>query len=128
MRSASPALDAEAEAFDRQNAERVANGHVPDLRRVEPCDWFYNNPWRRPAYAELEFGEQAQVVRDAIRRYVAAPRPKVLEVGCGVGFLSLELARNGMDVVGLDLSPESVAIARRFADEAPASTSTRKVS
>ena len=77
MRSASPALDAEAEAFDRQNAERVANGHVPDLRRAEPCDWFYNNPWRRPAYAELEFGEQAQVVRDAIRRYVAAPRSQL---------------------------------------------------
>ncbi|MGH2774244.1 MAG: class I SAM-dependent methyltransferase [Actinomycetota bacterium] len=36
----------------------------------------------------------------------------VLEIGCGVGVLSLELARRGFDSVrGIDLSPESVATA-----------------
>jgi SAM-dependent methyltransferase len=117
--SPSLALDAEADAFDRQIADRVAHGHIPDLRRVEPCDWFYNNPWRRPAYVQLEFGEQAELIRQAIRTHAAAKRPHVLEVGCGAGFLSLELARSGIGTLGLDLSQESIDVARRFAGEDP---------
>lgn len=112
-------LDAEARAFDRQTEERIAHGHVPDLRLSPPCDWFENNPWRRPAYVELDFGEQCQLILSAIRRYTHAERLRVLEVGCGPGYLSLELARNGLDVVGLDLSPGAVDVARRFADQDP---------
>lgn len=37
-------LHQEAESFDRQIDERIANGHIPDLRLSEPCDYFYNNP------------------------------------------------------------------------------------
>ncbi len=38
---------------------------------------------------------------------------KVLDVGCGAGFLSNELARNGLQVTGVDLSEESLAVAHR---------------
>ncbi len=48
-------LKGEARAFDERIAERVRHGHIPDLRRVEPCDWFFNNPWRRPYLASLNF-------------------------------------------------------------------------
>jgi 2-polyprenyl-6-hydroxyphenyl methylase/3-demethylubiquinone-9 3-methyltransferase len=86
-----------------------------------PCDWFYNNPWRRPAYVQLDFGEQFQIIRDAIRAFAPTKvcRPVVLEVGWGPGYLSLELARSGFDVVGLDLSPACVAVAERFAAQDP---------
>ncbi len=37
----------------------------------------------------------------------------LLDVGCGAGFLSNALAREGFDVVGLDASAASLAVARR---------------
>jgi SAM-dependent methyltransferase len=42
----------------------------------------------------------------------------VLEVGCGTGRITLELARAGIEVTGVDPSPAMLAIARRHADEA----------
>ncbi|GFE85596.1 class I SAM-dependent methyltransferase [Steroidobacter agaridevorans] len=118
-------LAAEAHAFDRQIEERVAHGHIPDLRTCRPCDWFYNNPWRRPAYVQLDFGEQFELINAAIHEHThpADGPPKVLEVGCGPGYLSLELARAGSEVTGLDLSPKCVQIAERFAAEDPFASS-----
>lgn len=40
------------------------------------------------------------------------PGQRVLDVGCGPGRHSLALARRGLDVVGVDLSPEFVELAR----------------
>src|SRR5262249_60347888 len=40
------------------------------------------------------------------------PGSRVLDVGCGPGRHSLALARRGMDVVGIDLSDDFVALAR----------------
>lgn len=115
-------LTLEAEAFDRQIRERVAAGHIPDLRRAPECPYFYNNTWRHPDYVRLDFGEQFDLVLEAVRTACLPKnqeRPKVLEVGCGPGYMSLELARNGIDTTGLDLSPVCIDIARRFADEDP---------
>ena len=39
---------------------------------------------------------------------------RVLDLGCGSGWLSLELARNGLEVYGVDASPERIKIARQF--------------
>lgn len=39
---------------------------------------------------------------------------RVLDVGCGGGFLSNELGRSGYEVTGVDLSEESLAIARQY--------------
>jgi len=36
----------------------------------------------------------------------------VLDAGCGTGRVALELARRGIDVVGVDLDPEMLAVAR----------------
>jgi 2-polyprenyl-3-methyl-5-hydroxy-6-metoxy-1,4-benzoquinol methylase len=113
-------LAAEADAFDRQIEERIANGHVPDLRLCTPCDWFYNNPWRRPAYVQLDFGEQFEIISDTIRSHApAGNRSRILEVGCGPGYMSLELARAGFDVTGLDLSQKCIEISQRFAGSDP---------
>lgn len=41
------------------------------------------------------------------------PRGKVLDVGCGAGLLSNPLAAQGVNVTGIDLSENSLAIARQ---------------
>jgi 2-polyprenyl-6-hydroxyphenyl methylase/3-demethylubiquinone-9 3-methyltransferase len=70
---------------------------------------------------ELDFGEQFKNIHDAIVSYLPKSdrAPVVLEVGCGPGYLSLELARAGLDVTGLDLSPKCIEVAERFADNDP---------
>src|SRR6266699_5432784 len=37
----------------------------------------------------------------------------IVEVGCGNGYLSLELARDGHLVIGIDVSPDSIEVAER---------------
>jgi 2-polyprenyl-3-methyl-5-hydroxy-6-metoxy-1,4-benzoquinol methylase len=109
----------EAEAFDRQIIERVKNGHIPDLRYTEKCEYFYNNVWRHPDYVKMDFGEIFELIHATIEQYLPIKVAKVLEVGCGPGFISLELARTGYDTTGIDLSPINIKIAQEFADTDP---------
>ena len=103
----------EAEAFDRQIYERSRHGHLPDLRRVQACDWFYNNPWRRPYLVNMVFG---RYFRFALQHVTGRT---LLEVGSGPGHMALEFAREGFHVVGIELSGASVELARRVAAENP---------
>ena len=113
-------LEGEARAFDSQIEERIAHGHIPDLRRAVPCDYFYNNPWRHPEYVKLDFGQIFERLDAAIRKYgPQTGRAHILEIGCGPGFMSLELARAGHDVVGVDISPKVIEIANKVASEDP---------
>lgn len=43
----------------------------------------------------------------------AAPGSRVVDLGCGNGALTRQLAERGYDVVGLDASPEMLAVARQ---------------
>lgn len=92
---------------------------ISDWRK--PCDYFYNNPWRRPEYVKLDFGEQFEVIRDSIVSLLGKEcnEIRVLEVGCGPGYLTLELARSGFNVVGLDISDKCVEIAKKYASQDP---------
>lgn len=111
----------EAHAFNSQIEERIKNGHIPDLRYTEDCDYFYNNVWRRRAYVQMDFGEIFQLISSSIESNARREKGdvRVLEVGCGPGFISLELARAGYNVIGLDLSPECINVAKTFADKDP---------
>jgi 2-polyprenyl-3-methyl-5-hydroxy-6-metoxy-1,4-benzoquinol methylase len=106
-------LKKEAEAFDKQVDERIKNGFIPDLRRLKRVEWFYNNVWREPEFVEIHMMPKINFVIERAKKHGG----KVLEIGCGHGYLTLELARNGLDVVGVDLSPKSIEIAERFAKE-----------
>jgi 2-polyprenyl-6-hydroxyphenyl methylase / 3-demethylubiquinone-9 3-methyltransferase len=46
---------------------------------------------------------------------------RILDVGCGGGFVSLSLAEAGFEVKGVDISPNTIAVAKRYgANEARA--------
>lgn len=55
-------------------------------------------------------GENVHGEADFVMRYT--PR-SVLDAGCGTGRVARELARRGVDVVGVDLDPDMLATARR---------------
>lgn len=108
-------LKEESKSFDLRIKERIKHGHIPDLRRTKFCSWFYNNPWRHPEYVKWVFGEYFNFAYDNLKNKAK----KILEVGCGPGHISLELARNGFDVVGIDISKEAIKVAKKFKKENP---------
>jgi 2-polyprenyl-6-hydroxyphenyl methylase/3-demethylubiquinone-9 3-methyltransferase len=65
---------------------------------------------------------------DALVHVPAGEPPRVLDVGCGTGFLLERLAERGFSGVGIDLSPESVEHAlRRLAEIGAAGRLTAEV-
>jgi 2-polyprenyl-3-methyl-5-hydroxy-6-metoxy-1,4-benzoquinol methylase len=101
------AIIGEEHAFDRQIQERIDNGHIPDLRHKDRNEWFYNNVWRDPEFVKISFLENILF----LIKYIDSGS-KILEVGCGPGHNSLELARNGYHVTGIDLSPKCIEVAK----------------
>jgi 2-polyprenyl-6-hydroxyphenyl methylase/3-demethylubiquinone-9 3-methyltransferase len=53
-------------------------------------------------------------VSQIIRLQVKHKKIEVLDIGCGGGFLSNRLAREGYQVTGVDLSEDSLEVARRY--------------
>ena len=53
-----------------------------------------------------------QYGRDLLALLDAKPGERVLDVGCGTGQLTAEVAQSGTDVVGIDSSPEMIQSAR----------------
>lgn len=72
---------------------------------------FLNHPLLTPERTKVEV-DQLRVTLDL------PPTARILDVGCGFGRHSIELARHGFRVVGLDPSKAMIAIARQNAAEA----------
>jgi SAM-dependent methyltransferase len=70
----------------------------------------YAQRWDRMAAS----GSQVHGEADLVSSLGRAP---VLDGGCGMGRVAIELARRGFDVVGVDLDEDMLAVARRLAPE-----------
>lgn len=70
-------------------------------------------------YLGYEFAQGAeQEVEFLYSTLAMKPGDRVLDVGCGPGRHSVELARCGVSVVGIDLSPAFISLARERASNA----------
>lgn len=61
--------------------------------------------------------EQRHAWHELLRGLAGAPPRRVLDVGCGTGFLALRLAELGHTVTGIDLAPRMIERARAKAAE-----------
>lgn len=66
--------------------------------------------------ADVNYGDYLQYISDKIEIKGA----KILDLGCGTGDLSILLSKNGASVIGLDISPEMLALASHKAEKAHA--------
>ncbi|WP_343564314.1 class I SAM-dependent methyltransferase [Kiloniella sp. b19] len=77
--------------------------------------------WAESYTANFYYSAESAVseARDGFGRYLGyfLPGGSVLELGCGVGIYLAGLAECGFDVTGLDISPKSLDLARRFLKE-----------
>jgi SAM-dependent methyltransferase len=70
-----------------------------------------------PAYLRNAFTKgTSQEVEFLVDALGLEPGMRVLDAGCGPGRHALELARRGIDVTGVDLSPDFVALASEAAE------------
>ena len=73
-------------------------------------DWF-NSPYYHKLYAHRDALEAADFIDKLIEHLQPKKGAKMLDVACGKGRHSMQLAANGFDVTGIDLSKESIAAA-----------------
>jgi len=80
---------------------------IEDIKGIkEYCDATANE------WAEKWYGNETML--PLLQKFVDlyAVRPRILDAGCGAGYESMRLFNLGADVVGVDISEESIKIAR----------------
>ena len=80
-------------------------------------DGFFEAEW----LDYLALGHPAQTrqqVEFIVDKLALEPGSAILDLACGRGRVAVELARQGFDVTGLDLSPRSLELAREAAQDA----------
>jgi SAM-dependent methyltransferase len=83
------------------------------LRRVSSSA---ADSWSGASYERM--AETFAAIHDSVVATLAlGPGCRVLDVACGTGGVALRAARSGAGVVGVDISPDQVAKARRAADD-----------
>ena len=67
--------------------------------------------------ADIDYSIWADFIEQIFGKECKTKPELVLDLGCGTGKMTLELARRGYDMTGVDYSPEMLDIARSAAEE-----------
>ena len=82
----------------------IARGHRIESMATETTSW--NSELYQSSHAFVrQFG------RDLLNMLAPKAGERILDVGCGTGQLTADIANSGAEVVGLDLSAEMIAAA-----------------
>ena len=94
--------------LDPADAERINAQSRRYFERPELRDFWINKPFSDPGQAGWVLSRFGLLVTALDLR----PGDRVLDFGCGTGWSSEMLARMGMEVVGMDISPAALEMAR----------------
>lgn len=110
------AIQEEQAFWDHFHADATRYGipHWLDLRKATLLRRPVYNPFDDPHIERILRGTEKEKFLQLAS--AVGPGARALDFGCGMGWLSLELARAGLHVTGIDLSPRSVEIARKYAE------------
>ena len=85
-----------------------------------PQEWFsawFDSPYYHLLYFHHDDADAKGFI-DALIRHIALPTDAhILDLACGRGRHAIYLNKKGYHVTGIDLSPKSIAIARKFENE-----------
>jgi 2-polyprenyl-3-methyl-5-hydroxy-6-metoxy-1,4-benzoquinol methylase len=120
-------INNEAKFWDERAEVLLSSGRIPlwfDHRRGEDVTFIPLNQLRGagiradPILYRIVFGDMMNlIIKEATQK-----KGYALDLGCGAGWLSLELARCGMNVDGYDISPKQIEIAKNFSKESQESS------
>lgn len=82
-------------------------------------EWFrewFNSPYYHVLYANRSQEEAAVFIKRIVDKLQIPLNSKVLDVACGKGRHSITMAKLGLDVTGIDLSPHNIDYAKKFED------------
>lgn len=77
----------------------------------------YYDEWN----GEIDYAAWADHIERVFGRFGEPAVRSVLDLGSGTGSMTIELAKRGYDMIGVDLSPEMLTVARERAEESGAS-------
>lgn len=60
----------------------------------------------------IDYAQWADKISEYIRKNGVSDRASILDIACGTGKMTLELARRGYTLAGVDLSPEMLSLAQ----------------
>ncbi|MFC2175391.1 class I SAM-dependent DNA methyltransferase [Bacteroidota bacterium] len=83
-------------------------------------DWFsswFNSPYYHILYKNRDNAEAAQFIDSLVDSLNLTRSSRVLDLACGKGRHSLQFRKKGFDVVGVDLSEESIAEAEQLKED-----------
>lgn len=80
-------------------------------------EWFakwFNTPYYHILYKNRSQTEAQEFINRLTTHLALSPGAKIMDLACGKGRHSMTLNKLGFDVVGLDLSSESIEFAKKF--------------
>lgn len=117
-------LDNEAKYFDDLISKRTQNDRIPITADLQNAT--FHEPVSEKEFISEKHGQNELCdiniqklkigihINKAIDELVNSPKGSILDVGCGPGWLSLELARRGRNCIGYDISKHAIEYARNY--------------
>ena len=74
-------------------------------------------PYYDAINSDIDYTKWADFIEKILNKECKSRPDLILDLGCGTGKMTLELAKRGYDMTGIDYSPEMLDIARSEAEE-----------
>lgn len=110
MQNKNRQIKAEAEYWNKKADHEYSVPDIRDLNTNEEILYL----WDDPVIEDIIRGDYRKFI---IKKALEKKNSDVLEIGCGTGWLSLELARAGMNVTGVDLSKKRIVLAQKYYEQ-----------